>query len=238
MSGKNENKNKDLIDRIDDAPMKKFFDLTYDLMMANVFFILFNMPLPLFLLFFAPGNMVLYYIILGILCLNLLPSYVAMGFAMLRRNDTETSHFKKFFEGYKKKFKTSFLTGAAWIVFMLIALIDSMFFRTKANQLVSMAFLTLYFVGIILFVASSIVLVHFDFKSRDVIKFTLGFSLKFIPGAVIAILVVALCIYFSQYIVFPLIVGFSLAAFIQEILSKKVVTDIEKIILLKEEIGK
>lgn len=238
MSGKNDHKNKDLIDRIDDAPMKKFFDLTYDFIMNNVLFILINIHLPLFLLFFVPGNMVLYYIIIGILCLNLMPSYVAMEYSLLRRGDIETSHFKKFFEGYKKKFKTSFLTGATWIAFMLIALIDSMFFRTRANQIVSMTFLTLYFVGIILFVASSIVIVHFDFKSRDVIKFTLGFSLKFIPGAVMAILVGVLCIYFSQYIVFPLIVGFSLAAFIQEILSKKVVADIEKIILLKEEIGK
>lgn len=238
MSGKNDRKNKDLIDRIDDAPMKKFFDLTYDLIMNNILFILLNIPLPLFLLFFEPGNMVIYYIILGILSLNLMPSYVAMEYALLRRGDIETSHFKKFFEGYKKKFKTSFLTGAVWIAFMLIALIDSMFFRTKAYQIVSMVFLTLYFVGIILFVASSIVIVHFDFKMRDVMRFTLGFSFKFIPGAVIAILVGALCIYFSQYIVFPLIVGFALAAFIQEILSKKVVADIEKIILLKEEIGK
>ena len=238
MSGKNDRKNKDLIDRIDDASMKKFFDLTYDLIMNNILFILLNIPLPLFLLFFEPGNMVIYYIILGILSLNLMPSYVAMEYALLRRGDIETSHFKKFFEGYKKKFKTSFLTGAVWIAFMLIALIDSMFFRTKANQIVSMVFLTLYFVGIILFVASSIVIVHFDFKMRDVMRFTLGFSFKFIPGAVIAILVGALCIYFSQYIVFPLIVGFALAAFIQEILSKKVVADIEKIILLKEEIGK
>ena len=238
MSGKKENKNKDLIDRIDDAPMKKFFDLTYDLVMANALFILLNIHLPLFLLFFEPGNMVLYNIILGILCLNLMPSYVAMEYALLRRNDDETSHFKKFFEGYKKKFKTSFLTGAAWISFMLIALFDSMFFREKANQVLSMAFLTLYFVGVLLFVASSIVVVHFEFKARDVLKFTLGFSLKFIPGAVIALLVGVLCIYFSQYIVFPLIVGFSLAAFIQEALSKKVVADIEKIILLKEEIGK
>ena len=238
MSGKNDRKNKDLIDRIDDAPMKKFFDLTYDLIMNNILFILLNIPLPLFLLFFEPGNMVIYYIILGILSLNLMPSYVAMEYALLRRGDIETSHFKKFFEGYKKKFKTSFLTGAVWIAFMLIALIDSMFFRTKANQIVSMVFLTLYFVGIILFVASSIVIVHFDFKMRDVMRFTLGFSFKFIPGAVIAILGGALCIYVSQYIVFPLIVGFALAAFIQEILSKKVVADIEKIILLKEEIGK
>ena len=238
MSGKNDHKNKDLIDRIDDAPMKKFFDLTYDLIMANVFFILLNLHLPLFLLFFEPGNMVLYYIILGILCLNLLPSYVAMEYAMLRRSDIEKSHFKKFFEGYQKKFKASFLTGVAWIIFMLIALIDSMFFRTKNNQILSMTFLTLYFVGIILFVASSIVIVHFDFKSRDVIMFTLEFSLKLIPGSVIAILVGVLSIYFSKFIVFPLLVGFSLAAFIQETISKKVVTDIEKIILLKEEIGK
>jgi len=238
MSGKNDHKNKDLIDSIDDAPMKKFFDLTYDLIMANVFFILFNLHLPLFLLVFVPGNMVLYYIILGILCLNLMPSYVAMEYALVRRSNIETSHFKKFLEGYKKKFNTSFLTGATWIAFMLIALIDSMFFRTKANQIVSMVFLTLYFAGIILFVASSVVIVHFDFKLRDVLRFTLGFSLKFIPGAVMSILVGALCIYFSQYIVFPLIVGFSLAAFIQEVLSKKVVADIEKIILLKEEIGK
>jgi len=238
MSGKNDHKKKDLIDRIDDAPMKKFFDLTYDLIMANVFFILLNLQLPLFLLFFEPGNMVLYYIILGVLCLNLLPAYAAMGYALLRRSDIETSHFKKFFEGYQKKFKTSFLTGAVWIAFMLIALTDSMFFRTKNNQILSMTFLTLYFVGIILLVASSIVIVHFDFKSRDVIKFTLGFSLKFIPGAVIAILVGVLSIYFSQYIVFPLLVGFSLAAFIQETLSKKVVADIEKIILLKEEISR
>ncbi|MGB4590557.1 MAG: DUF624 domain-containing protein [Clostridiaceae bacterium] len=238
MSGNKENKSKDLIDRIDNAPMKKFFDLTYDLIMNNIFFILLNLHLPLFLLFFEPGNMILYYIILGILCLNLLPSYVAMEYALLKRSDVETGHFKKFFEGYRKKFKTSFLVGAVWIAFMLIALIDSMFFRTRVNQIVSMAFLTLYFAGIILFVASSLVIVHFDFKLTEVIKFTLGFSLKFIPGTVIAILVGALCIYFSQYIVFPLIIGFALAAFVQEILSKKVVADIEKIILLKEEIGK
>lgn len=238
MSGKDESKNKDLIDRIDDAPMKKFFDLMYDLIMANILFILLNMQLPLFLLFFEPGNMVLYYLSLGILCLNLMPSYVAMEYALLRRSDSETSHFKKYFEGYKKKFKTSFVTGAAWISFMLIALIDSMFFSDKANQLLSMAFLTLYFVGILLFVASSIVVVHFEFKARDVLKFTLGFSLKFIPGAVVAILVGVLCIYFSQVVVFPLIVGFALAAFIQEALSRKVVADIEKIILLKEEMGK
>lgn len=238
MSGKNDKKNKDLIDRIDDAPMKKFFDLTYDLIMANVLFILLNMHLPLFLLFFEPGNMVIYYLTLGILCLNLMPSYVAMEYALLKRHDSETSHFKKFFEGYKKKFKTSFVTGAIWISFILIALIDSMFFREKANQVLSMAFITLYFVGILLFVASAVVVVHFEFKAREIIKFTLGFSLKFIPGALIAIFVVVLSIYFSQYIVFPLIVGFSLAAFIQEALSKKVVADIEKIILLKEEIGK
>lgn len=238
MSGKNEKKNKDLIDRIDDAPMKKFFDLTYDLIMANVLFILLNMHLPLFLLFFEPGNMVIYYITLGILCLNLMPSYVAMEYALMKRNDSETSHFKKFFTGYKKKFKTSFVTGAIWISFILIALIDSMFFREKANQVLSMAFITLYFVGILLFVASAVVVVHFELKARDVMKFTLGFSLKFIPGALIAIFVVVLSIYFSQYIVFPLIVGFSLAAFIQEALSKKVVADIEKIIFLKEEIGK
>lgn len=238
MNEKKENKNKDLIDRIDDAPMKKFFDLIYDLVMANVLFILLNMHLPLYLLFFEPGNMVFYYLSLGILCLNLMPSYVAMEYALLRRSDNESSHFKKYFEGYKKNFKTSFVTGAAWISFMLIALLDSMFFRDKGNQLLSMTFLTLYFVGILLFVGSSIVVVHFELKARDVLKFTLGFSLKFIPGAVVAILVAVLCIYFSQVVVFPLIVGFSLAAFLQEALSKKVVADIGKIILLKEEIGK
>lgn len=235
MNGRNENHEKDMLDKIEEAPIKRVFDMIYDLIMANVLFILFNLHIPLFLVFFIPGNVAMYFIILGILCLNVLPSYGAILYALDRRGDDETSHFKKFMDGYRENFKVSFLTGLMGILFMLVALLDGIFFLSKANQAVYMAFLVIFFVGLLLYVASAPIIVHFGLKPGKAIKITLGHFFKLIPGALLAILVAGFSVYISRYIVFPLIVGFSLAGLIQETLSKKALAVIENGNLLREE---
>lgn len=90
------------------------------------------------------------------------------------------------------------------------------------------------FTGLLLYLASAPIIVHFGLKPRKVVKIASGDFFKPVPGALLTILVARLSVYFSRFIVFPLTVGFSLEGLIQETLSKKAPAVIKNGNLLRE----
>ena len=65
------------------------------------------------------------------------------------------------------------------------------------NQAVYMDFLVILFTGLLLYLASATIIVHFGLKPRKVIKIASGDFFKLVPGTLLTILVARLSVYFS-----------------------------------------
>ena len=208
---KEKNKNKMTREEMANSSVKSAVDSVYDLIMANAMFILFNIHILIFLLFFRPDNIAGYYLVMAVLSLNLLPSYTALYDTIRRHKDTKMKVVSLYIEGYRKGFKNSFIIGTAAAAIIFFSMFNSLFFFVQEMD-------TAYFssqLGIFftLFAAIAAVPALASGKNplRTVLRKTKDDFFRLLLSAALAAFIIGASVFIARYIIFTMIFGFSLA---------------------------
>lgn len=223
-------KNKASRKQVADTSAKKTVDTVYNLIMANAMFILFNIHILIFLLFFRPESIGSYYLSMGILSINLLPSYTALFYAIRGQKTGSKSVVRLFVEGYRKSVKTGLIIGVMSALIITFSLYNNLFFLIEGMESAYRASQMGIFFTLFAAVAAVPVMVHTDGgKFGEIFKKTKDNFFRLLLGAAVAVLIMGLCMFFARYIVFPLIFGFGLAAMAQDRFSEKILEPKRKV---------
>jgi len=227
---KESSRKKTSIEQVADTSARKTVDKVYNLIMANAMFILFNIHILIFLLFFRPESIGMYYLSMGLLSLNLLPSYTALLYAIRAQKTGGKSVVRLFIEGYRKSVKTGLIIGVIGALIITFSMYNNLFFLIEGLESAYRASQMGIFFSLFAAVAAVPVMVHNDGgKFREIFRKTKENFFRLLLGAALAVLIMGLCIFFARYIVFPLIFGFGLAAMAQDALSEKILVPKRKV---------
>lgn len=198
----------------------------FDIVTNNAIFLFLNIHMFLFLISFEISDRILLYIIVGILSINIMPSYVAMRYSLENFKKSDDNIFKRYLKGYKKNLKKSFAIGLLGIALILISLLDGVYFSLMDKEVMIIFFGIVFFVFVIFFVSASTIILRFDFNIRETLKVTFNNYFKLLMGSLITIVILGLSLYLSRYNTLPIIVGFSIAGYVQNKFNKNIVENI------------
>lgn len=220
---KDNRKNKTTNEQLANNSVKRAVDGVYDLIMANALFIFFNVHIILFLLFFNPTNIVLFYLYMGFLSLNLLPSYTAIMYVKRKGKDNSAGIIGEFRKGYRENFRSSFMIGALGILVITFTLYNAQFFYITEMNLVYRALQILAFFVIFAVLATIPVIIYDKGTLKEVLSRTKKDFFKRLLGAAAAGMIILLSLYLVRIIAVTLIFGFGLAAVAQDALYRKLI---------------
>ncbi len=217
--------------QVAETSAKKTVDNVYNLIMANAMFILFNIHILIYLIFIGqPESIGTYYLTMGVLSLNLVPSYTALLYTVMAMKTEKKSVVRLFMEGYRKSVKTALLIGVIGTLIITFSLYNNLFFMIEGMESAYRASQMGIFFTLFAAAAAVPVMVRNDGrKFREIFRKTKDSFFRLLLGAALAVLIMGLSIFFARYIVFPLIFGFGLAAMAQEALSEKVLAPKRKV---------
>ncbi len=210
-----------------DTPLKRGFDKVYQMILANGLFILMNLHILLVFLFIEPGNIVLFYMMLGILSLNVAPSYGALVRTLKLPAREDQKVMKDYFIAYKQNFLVSFSIGILGIFLMVNLLSIGIFFLAQDMLGLNRIFQGLFF----LILAFTVMFTYIG----GVVKVSFGETLKIgsrnmiplLPGAAAAVTLGVISLFIGGLFRVVLIVGFSLGATVQNKLSERTINKIK-----------
>ena len=210
-------------EQVADTSAKKTVDRVYNLIMANAMFILFNIHILIFLLFFRPESIGMYYLSMGLLSLNLVPSYTALLYVIRAQKTEKKSVVRLFIEGYRKSVKTALLIGVIGALIITFSMYNNLFFLIEGLESAYRASQMGIFFTLFAVVAAVPVMVHTDGgRFREIFRKTKDNFFRLLLSAALAVLIMGVSIFLARYIVFPLIFGFGLAAMAQDALTEKI----------------
>lgn len=215
---KDNRRNKTTNEQLANSSVKKAVDGVYDLLMVNALFMLFNLHMLLFLLFLRPANIVLYYLLIAVLSLNLLPSYSALMYAVRKKREGSSEIMVEFFKGYKKNFKNSFIIGFIGAVLIAFTSYNALFFYITDMEVIYWALQLIIFFMMFAGLATVPALVFEKGTLKEVLSRTKKNFSRRILGAAAASLIILLSLYLGRIIVVTLIFGFALAAMVQDMM--------------------
>lgn len=225
---KDNRRNKMTNEQLASSSVKKAVDGVYDLIMVNALFILFNLHILLFLLFLKPANIVLYYLLIAVLSLNLLPSYSALMYAVRKKREGSSEIMVVFFKGYKENFKNSFIIGAVGAVVIATTLYNALFFYITEIELIYWALQLLNFFILFAILATVPAMVYEKGTLKEVLLRTKKNFSKLLIGAAAAGMIMLLSVYLVRVIVVTFIFGFALAAITQDTINVRMLGQSKK----------
>lgn len=212
---KDNNRNRKTNEQLAVNSVKKAVDGVYDLIMANALFMMFNLHILLFLLFYNPVNIVLYYLYMALLSINLLPSYSALVYAVSRQREGGKGIFSDFVKGYRKHLKNSLMIGLPGAVLITFMLYNALFFYISEMKLMYMLLQLLIFFILFAMLATVPVMIHENGTLKEVLSRTRRNFFRLLLGSAAAAVIVLLSIYLGRIVIVTLIFGFALAAMAQ-----------------------
>lgn len=226
---KDNRRNKTTNKELANSSVKKAVDGVYDLIMVNALFMLFNLHILLFLLFLSPANLVLYFLIIVLLSLNLLPSYSALMYAVRKKRNGSSEIMIEFFKGYKENFRKSFVIGFIGTVLIAFTSYNALFFYITDMDLIYWALQLIIFFMLFAVLATVPAMVYEKGTLKEVLSRTKRNFSRLLIGAAAATLIILLSLYLGSIIVVPLIFGFALAAMAQDSLHERMIGQSKKI---------
>jgi uncharacterized membrane protein YesL len=215
---KDNNRNRKINEQLAMNSVKKAVDGVYDLIMANALFMMFNLHILLFLLFYNPVNIVLYYLYMALLSLNLLPSYSALVYAVSRKREGGKGIFSDFVKGYRKHFKKSFIIGLLGAALITFTMYNALFFFLSEMEVIFAILQFQVFFLLIAVMATVPVMIYEEGPLREVLSKTMKRFFKLMLTATAAVLILLLTVYLGRIVIVTLIFGFALAAIAQKTL--------------------
>jgi len=215
---KDNNRNRKINEQLAMNSVKKAVDGVYDLIMANALFMMFNLHILLFLLFYNPANIVLYYLYMALLSLNLLPSYSALVYAVSRQREGGKGIFRDFVRGYRKHFKSSFVIGLLGAALITFTMYNALFFFLSEMEVIFAVLQFQVFFLLIAVMATVPVMIYEEGSLREVLSKTMKRFFKLMLTATAAVLILLLTVYLGRIVIVTLIFGFALAAIAQKAL--------------------
>lgn len=215
---KDNNRNRKTNEQLAVNSVKKAVDGVYDLIMANALFMMFNLHILLFLLFYNPVNIVMYYLYMALLSLNLLPSYSALLYAVSRKREGGKGIVSDFVRGYRKHFKNSLLIGLSGAVLITFMLYNALFFYISEMNLVYTLLQLLIFLVLFMILATVPVMIYESGTLKEVLSRTRRNFFRLLLGSAAAAVIVLLSVYLGRIVIVTLIFGFALAAIAQKTL--------------------
>jgi len=225
---KDNRRNKSTNKELADSSVKKAVDGVYDLLMVNALFMLFNLHILLFLLFLKPANIVLYYLLIALLSLNLLPSYSALIYAVRKKREGSSEIMVEFFNGYKENFKKSLIIGSVGAVLIAFTSYNALFFFITEMNLIYWALQLIIFFMVFAVLATVPAMVFEKGTLREVLSGTRRNFSRLLLGAAAATMIILLSLYLGRIIVVPLIFGFALAAMAQDVMHVRMIGQSKK----------
>ena len=202
------------------SQVKKSVDQVYDGIMGNALFILVNIHILVFLLFAEPDNLAVYYLLMAVVMIPLYPAYTALYAALRGTGEDKRSIYKRFFDGYRKQFKKTVVLGTLGSFFTAFMLYNSLFFsiidQSGMRRAVDilLVFVLMFLLGLVPIIAEEKGTLKDHLKEMEKKLFQ-----GVLRGAA-ALVLLFVSVYFGRLIIFPLIIGFSLAAYVQRVLYK------------------
>ncbi|NLC66983.1 MAG: YesL family protein [Clostridium sp.] len=209
--------------------------ILYELITNNAIFLAFNIHIFIFLFLFRWPDIVSFYISMGILSINVLPSYVALRYSLENLKESDENIFKRFIKGYKENFKRSFVIGIIGILAIVISLLDGVYFSLIEQETLFYVFQIIFFIFLVFFISASTILLRFDFNIKETLKVTLGYYFKLLFSSLVTIFILGISLYLSRFNMLPLIVGFSIAGYVQNSFNYNIIKDIRKDLITEEE---
>lgn len=202
------------------SQVKKSVDQVYDGIMGNALFILVNIHILVFLLFAEPDNLAVYYLLMAVVMIPLYPAYTALYAALRGTGEDKGNIYKRFFDGYRKQFKKTVVLGTLGSFFTAFMLYNSLFFSIIDQSGMRRA-VDILLVLVLMFLLGLVPIIAEEKGTlKDHLK-EMGKKLfqGVLRGAA-ALVLLFVSVYFGRLIIFPLIIGFSLAAYAQRVLYK------------------
>jgi len=162
-----------------EGPIYSFFNYVMWIFTSNIYFMLCNILLIIYLMVFS-GDIKSTYFLLYLVLLPLAPAltalYATVGKIIREKDISVTSYF---FKSYKTNFKQAFILGFMECTIILIAIKDIQFFSTTKYG----AYFTPFFIVLIVFVFciglyAFPLLSRFYLKTMDILKFSFVYSVK------------------------------------------------------------
>ncbi|WP_163215724.1 YesL family protein [Clostridium thermarum] len=216
-----------------ESPLYTITNYIYWFSITNIYFILTNLLLLLFLLTpIDPAEVnASYFVLFFIAALPVGPSLTALFSVMgklVREKDLNTVT-KDFFRAYKQNFKQSFLIWFLGTLMIAIMLVDIQFFSTKENGVIPIAiFNGLIIIMIILSLYVFPIVSRFYLKTSDVIKLSFYYAVKKFKITVMNIAAIVVVIFLIKK--FPSVSFFffaSVASYIIMYYEKDIMKEIE-----------
>lgn len=201
--------------------VKKSVDKVYDSIMGNALFIMVNIHILLFLLFAEPKNLAVYYLLLALVLIPVYPAYVALYSALKERKEGKESVYKRFFHGYKKHLKQTTVLGVVGALFTAFMLYNSLFFSIIDQSVWKGVMDILLIFALMLLLGLAPVISEEEGVLKDHLR-EMGRTLfqSTFRGAA-ALIVLFISVYFGRFLIFPLVIGFAISVYVQEVLYKR-----------------
>lgn len=202
------------------SQVKKSVDQVYDGIMGNALFILVNIHILVFLLFAEPDNLAVYYLLMAVVMIPLYPAYTALYVALRGTGEDKGNIYKRFFDGYRKKFKKTVVIGTLGSFFTAFMLYNSLFFSIIDQSAMRRA-VDILLVFVLMFLLGLVPLIAEEKGTlKDHLKEMRKKLFQGVLRGAAALVLLFVSVYFGRLIIFPLIIGFSLAAYVQRVLYK------------------
>lgn len=204
-----------------ETPLKRGVDKVYQMILANGLFILSNLHILLVFIFIEPANIVVFYLILGILSFNIFPSYMALTKVMKLPASEEQKVVKDYFRALKDSFRGTFALGLLGVFFMVNILTLRIFFLTQSMEGLSQVMQGLFV--LILVMTISLVYIGGTLKLSFFNTIKLGFKnmIYLLPGAAATMIIALIGLVGGGVFRIVLMIGFSLGAVAQIKLTQK-----------------
>lgn len=203
------------------SQVKKAVDQVYDFIMGNALFILVNIQILIFLLFAEPKNLAVYYLFLAVMLIPLYPAYTALYHALARSGEERRSIYRLFFESYRQYFRKTVVLGTLGSLFTAFMLYNSLFFRIIEKDAIGRALDLLMVLVLMVLLGLVPLLTEEEGTVWTHLKESAAKPLQGAFRGACALVILYLSIYFGRLLIFPLVIGFSLAAYMEQVIYKK-----------------
>ncbi|MDP4088288.1 MAG: DUF624 domain-containing protein [Bacillota bacterium] len=224
-----------------DRPLYKITNYIYWFLTANIYFMLLNVLLILFLTGTTEPSQINpgFYFMLFIVCLPLGPTFTALLAVMGKLvREKEVSITREYFRSLKQNFKQSMM---AWFVVMLLLTVfsvDIYFFSTKAS---GAFFIPIFYAFIIVLLILTLyifpIISRFYLKTTDVFKLSFYLTIKKYKVTFFNIFAVAVSVYVVRFIPFAILFFGSVVSYALMYYEKDVLKELEEKIISSSNTG-
>ncbi|WP_159519270.1 DUF624 domain-containing protein [Erysipelothrix urinaevulpis] len=159
----------------------KFYSFSvalWDILLSNAMFLLFNIFIPFAFISLKTKNILVLIILMIIFSLNLIPSFIAMQYALNKKINQDQSIIKLFLVGYKNSYRNCLKANLFFVISFYLFYLDYLYFSSRNLQSVALLFVILMIVEAYFVMAFCTIQSKFNFSFKDTIQLSIMYIMK------------------------------------------------------------